>query len=263
VKKKYLLPGLSLALAVFAAVQTVRLRTAREAGEALARQAEDLQTRVEALETVPAPQGSAASAWAEIVDMDPERRTVTLAVRAEVPGGGDPFFLNVRQEGASTPVELRRLPDGARGGEVSIPLVPDSRLEITLADGTVLFCRDAMADLLPVQLSASCDLLAAEGMAYLRECRIALTTPQGGWAKASQMTCQVLQNGEVVQSVDCEALSGGIVEPELWTLPLSEGETLSYHFLCTDAYGLQYDFTLGTCPNTGEVSGRPAVTWPD
>ncbi|WP_300860761.1 hypothetical protein [uncultured Oscillibacter sp.] len=65
-----------------------------------------------------------------------------------------------------------------------------------------------------------------------------------GWAEATEADCWVERNGEAVYSGYCGDISRGPVGLEPWTYPFAEGDTLEYHFLCTDQYGLRYDFTL-------------------
>lgn len=205
----------------------------------------------------------AAFAWAECARIDPALRTMTLCIRVERPGAGDPYFVNVRHgaDGRSDSVSLHRLPDGALGGELTLPLELDGEVELVQSNGGVLFHRESLAALLPIQMSACPDLLIAEGKAYLRECRIELTDPQGGWAEVAEAEYRVNWNGEPVISGVCGPGSRGPMELESWTLPFAEGDTLEYHVLCTDRCGLRYDFTLCKRP-AGESEDGPERCWP-
>nr|WP_325300071.1 hypothetical protein [uncultured Oscillibacter sp.] len=125
-------------------------------------------------------------------------------------------------------------------GRFPLPLEIEGGVEIAQSGETVLFCRDSLADLPPVQLEAHPGLLLAD----LRGCQVELSALQGGWAEATEAECWVERNGEAVYSGYCGDISRGPVGLEPWTYPFAEGDTLEYHFLCTDQYGLRYDFTL-------------------
>lgn len=235
----------------------------REAGQALVGM--DPSGSSEGTEASPPEEAEdeAAFAWVECARVDPASRTMTLRIRLERPNAGDAYSVNVRYgaEGRSKAAALHRLPDGALGGEFTLPLEISGGIEIAESNGTPLYSRDRLAALLPVQLYAYPDLLFAEGMAYLRECRIELTDPQGGWAEVSDAEYRVDWNGETVFSGDCGTIPRGPVELEPWTHPFEEGDTMEYHVLCTDSYGLRYDFTLYKRP-AGEPADGPAIIWP-
>lgn len=208
-------------------------------------------------------------AWAECAHVDPAARTMTLRIYLERPNAGDAYSVNVRYGtgGQSSAVSLRRLPGGALGGEFTLPLEVGGGIEITQSNGTVLFCRDSLTDMLPVQLAAYPDLLVAEGRADLRECRIELTDPQGGWAEVTEAAFRVDWNGEAIFERACGTILRGPVELETWTHPFAKGDALECHFLCTDRYGLRYDFILCKMP-VGELVDnqeryRPVLIWPE
>lgn len=224
---------------------------------------EELSEQLEAAKKTP------DVAWAECARIDPATRTMTLCIYLERLNAGDTYSVNVRygMDGQSGVASLHRLPGGALGGEFTLPLEADGGLEIAQSDGTVLFRRGCLTDLLPVQLAAYPDLLLAEGMAYLRECRIELTTPQGGCAEVAEVEGRVDWNGETIFEGTCGDISQGLVKLEPWTHPFTEGDTLEYHFLCTDRYGLRYDFTLFKRPaeelEDGPERCRPVLLWPE
>lgn len=64
-------------------------------------------------------------------------------------------------------------------GRFSLPLEIEGGVEIAQSGETVLFCRDSLADLPPVQLEAHPGLLLAEGRADLRGCQVELSAPRG------------------------------------------------------------------------------------
>ena len=100
----------------------------------------------------------------------------------------------------------------------------------------------------------------------LRECRIELTDPQGGWAEVTEAVFRVDWNGEAIFERACGTIPRGPVELETWTHPFAEGDALECHFLCTGRYGLRYDFILCKMlvgePVDNQERYRPVLIWP-
>ncbi len=256
------------------AAQALRLRELEAETAELRRQAETFRQetaeRLEALERRP------ARIWPERSRVDAVARTLSLRFLAVLPETEETVWVRVRQgEGGLEPpgeMALFRRADGVYWGETTLPLEPEGGVEISGADGTVLYTCETLTALLPVRLRVvTLDLLLnrLEARAYQRECRVELTDLAGEWAEVSQAEYRVYRNGAPVLSGRCALPSAGPAELPLWEVPLEETDTLSYHFLCTDRYGLRYDFTLDDWdwgPDGALVRSQPAapvLVWPE
>ncbi len=215
--------------------------------------------------------------------VNPADRTLTVDIRAELPGCteystgfslgcvGEPYDLGWDF------ADLSRQDDGSYVDTVTFPLDLDAGMELRLEDDTVLYSSETMTPLLPLQLAYGgtvCHHNSELRLFYQCDGYVKLENLQGEDASVTDGAFRVYRNGKLVfegqdhpENRD-EPGDGPYLEGV--GLPCEQGDHMRTSYVCTDAFGLQYEFPLCEwimmkwdgvlrCP----LSHRPTITWPE
>ena len=160
-------------------------------------------------------------------------------------------------------------------GTVTFPLDLDMGLELRLADDTVLYSSETIAPLLPLQMQSG-----GSGFHYSYELRqlslldfwVELEPPSG--EEAAGGAFRLYRNGTLIHTIretaDRPMLDvDGTVQDGV-TIPCAPGDRVRLTYVCTDGFGLRYEFPLyeqeamrwddlEECP----LSRTPTLTWPE
>ena len=162
-------------------------------------------------------------------------------------------------------------------GTVTLPLDLDMGLELRLADDTVLYSSETIAPLLPLRVRSG-----GSGFHYSYELRqlslldfwVELVLPSGEETEAAGGAFRLYRNGTLLHTIretaDRPMLDvDGTVQDGV-AIPCAPGDRVRLTYVCTDAFGLRYEFPLyeqeamrwddlEECP----LSRTPTLTWPE
>lgn len=162
-------------------------------------------------------------------------------------------------------------------GTVTFPLDLDMGLELRLADDTVLYSSETIAPLLPLQVRSG-----GSSFHYSYELRqlslldfwVELVSPSGEETEAAGGAFRLYRNGTLIHTIretaDRPMLDvDGTVQDGV-AIPCAPGDRVRLTYVCTDGFGLRYEFPLyeqeamgwddlEECP----LSRTPTLTWPE
>lgn len=177
------------------------------------------------------------------------------------------------------PLTLRSSEDSSYSANLNLPM-DTAGLELVVNTGSkseVLQTCASIADLLPVQIldcSGNALYNADQRMFYETEGGADLSDPN-----VVSSAFQFYKNGKKIEESACSLKSytdGNGAQLRCWDLaenhaiPCRTGDEFEMHFVCTDEYGIQYDYTAERWVITDTTAAArwpqtavPTITWPE